>query len=192
MIKIISLFKRNYEGNWLVYDEIVEGAEWVINWVGVATVKFDGTACMIKEGKFYKRYDVKKGRTPPEDGIPCEPKPDGITKHWPWWKPVAEGPEDEYHREALYWLKQSGKFIDGTYELIGPKIQGNHYGLSEHRLILHGKKEIEAPRTFERLKEWFGENAFEGVVWHDRKTGNMVKIKRKDFGYSWPVKEKSK
>lgn len=40
MKKIISLFKRNYEGDHLVRDEIVEGAEWVIAGEGEATRKW--------------------------------------------------------------------------------------------------------------------------------------------------------
>jgi hypothetical protein len=31
MKKIISLFKRDYEGNRQVYNEVVPGAEWVTN-----------------------------------------------------------------------------------------------------------------------------------------------------------------
>lgn len=56
MKRVISLFKRDYEGNRQVYDEVVEGAEWVIAGEGIATEKIDGTACMIRNGKLYKRY----------------------------------------------------------------------------------------------------------------------------------------
>lgn len=52
MKKIISLFVRNYDGDRLVRDEIVPGAEWVVAGEGVATVKFpfgmswaDGAPC---------------------------------------------------------------------------------------------------------------------------------------------------
>lgn len=34
MNKIISLFKRDYEYTRLIYDEVVEGAEWVIQGEG--------------------------------------------------------------------------------------------------------------------------------------------------------------
>ena len=71
MKKIPSLFKRDYgEGQRLVYDEIVPGTEWVVAGEGVATRKFDGTCCMIKDGEIYRRYDLKKGRTRPEGFIP--------------------------------------------------------------------------------------------------------------------------
>ena len=44
MKKIISLFQRNYEGDRLVRDELVPGAEWVAAGEGVATRKWDGTS----------------------------------------------------------------------------------------------------------------------------------------------------
>ena len=43
MQKVISLFKRDYEGNRQIYNELVEGAEWVVAGEGVATEKIDGT-----------------------------------------------------------------------------------------------------------------------------------------------------
>ena len=60
MRKIPSLFKRDYEGTRLVYDEVVPGSEWVLAGEGVATRKWDGTACMVRDGRLYKRYDCKR------------------------------------------------------------------------------------------------------------------------------------
>jgi len=42
------------------------------------------------------------------------------------WVPAGDGPEDQWHREAFE--PQLG-LPDGTYELVGPSIQGNaeHY-----------------------------------------------------------------
>src|SRR5688572_32673379 len=100
MKKIISLFQRNYETDRLVRDEVTPGAEWVINGEGVATRKWDGTCCMIKEGVLYKRYDAKHGKTPPEGFLPAQ-EPDPVTGHWPGWLKVGNGKEDKYHREAF-------------------------------------------------------------------------------------------
>ena len=72
MKKIISLFKRDYEGTRLVYDEIVPGAEWVLADEDMATEKWDGTACLVRDGKLYKRYDAKKGQTPPVNFEPAQ------------------------------------------------------------------------------------------------------------------------
>lgn len=183
MKKIISLFQRNYEGDRLVRDEIVSGAEWVQNGEGVATEKIDGTCCMVKEGKLYKRYDAKKGKTPPLNFIPAQ-DPDSVTGHWPGWLLVTpDAPEDRWHIEAFQFQQP---LDDGTYELIGPKVQKNQYGINYHQLIKHGSTILEdAPRDYEGLKEYLSNfTHIEGIVWH-HPDGRMVKIKSKDFGIKW-------
>ena len=176
MKKIISLFQRNYDGDRLVRDEVVPGAEWVIAGYGRATRKWDGTCCLVRDGKLFKRYEVKKGKTPPADFEPANDV-DSSTGKQQGWRPVGDGPEDAYHREAF-----EGTEADGTYELVGPKIQGNPEQFDSHVLVPHGIHDVDAPRTFDELKEWFDGPGrdIEGVVWwHD---GSMVKIKAKDFG----------
>jgi hypothetical protein len=175
MKKIISLFVRDYDGNRLVRDEIVSGAEWVIHGDGVATRKYDGTCCMVKDGKLYKRYDVKNGRVAPSNFIPAQ-DPDKVTGHWPGWVPVGAGNEDKWHREAF-----KGNETDGTYELCGPQVQGNPEGFETHVLIQHGKTILEdAPRSYEGIKTYLESKNIEGIVWHHN-DGRMVKIKKKDF-----------
>lgn len=178
MQKIPSLFQRNYETDRLVRDEVVPGSEWVLNGEGLATRKYDGMACMVKDGILYKRYDVKKNRKPPENGIPCEPKPNEKTGHWPFWLPIGDGPEDKYFRDAFL-----GDETDGTYELCGPKVQGNPEYLDRHILIPHGFNFLaHVPCNFEGIKEYLRDKDIEGVVWH-HPDGRMVKIKKKDFGF---------
>src|SRR5688572_26293786 len=128
MKKIISLFKRDYDGNKLVFDEVVPGAEWVINGEGTATRKYDGTCCMISNNILYKRYDSYGGKSPPIGFIPSQ-EPDEITGHWPGFIKVSEGTQDVYHREAF---EKQRKWKDGTYELCGPKINNNNEKLSHH------------------------------------------------------------
>lgn len=189
MKKIISLFKRDLEyGKRIVYDEIVEGAEWVAAGEGVATIKTDGTSCLVKDGKLYKRYDAKHGKKPPPNFEPAQ-DPDPVTGHWPGWLPVGDGPEDQWHRDIWDRLIPHGMIAAGTYELVGPKIQGNPYGLDSHQLVKHSTawQGETPPRTFEALKAFLAGFAEEGIVWH-HPDGRMVKIKRKDFGLPWPVK----
>jgi len=183
MQKVITLFKRDYEGTRLVYDELVEGAEWVIEGEGWPTEKIDGTSVLIRDDKLYKRYDAKKGRQPPPNFEPAQ-DPDHITGHWPGWLPVGDGPEDKWHREA--WEKGGKDLPNGTYELIGPKVQGNKYQLQQHTLRLHGDVVLESvPRDFAGLREYLECNpVYEGIVWH-HEDGGMVKLKRKDFGFKW-------
>ena len=64
MKKTVSLFQRNYDGDRLVRDEIVPGAEWVAAGEGVATRKFDGTCCMVRDGKLFIKADARLGRRP--------------------------------------------------------------------------------------------------------------------------------
>jgi hypothetical protein len=184
MQKVISLFKLDYEGTRLVFNELVEGAEWVVAGEGRATEKIDGTSCLIRGGKLYKRYDAKKGKTPPANFERAQEEPDPVTGHWPGWVPVSDkDPGDKWHIEA--WLN-SGQLPDATYELIGPKVQGNMYGLQKHIFRLHGDVNLEnVPTDFEGLKVYFEAHPqYEGIVWH-HPDGRMVKIKRRDFGFKW-------
>lgn len=183
MQKIISLFQRNYDGDRLVRDEIVPGAEWVIRGEGVATEKFDGTSCMIRDGKLFKRYDAKPGRTPPP-GFEQSGEVDPVTGRVQGWVPVGDGPEDRWHREAFE--DRSSVPADGTYELIGPKVQGNPHQAVLHHLIPHGNEPLAtAPRDFEGIRAYLAATPIEGIVWH-HEDGRMVKIKARDFGIRWP------
>jgi hypothetical protein len=181
MKKTVSLFARNYDGDRLVRDEIVPDAEWVVAGEGVATRKFDGTCCLVRAGRLFKRYDAKQGKTPPAGFEPAQ-EPDAATGHWPGWLPVGDGPEDARHREALEASSRHAFLSDGTYELCGPKVQGNPERLDSHVLIRHGIIVLsDCPRTFDALRDYLAERDIEGIVWH-HSDGRMVKIKGKDFG----------
>lgn len=186
MRKIISLFQRNYGDDRLVRDEVVPGAEWVLAGEGVATRKYDGTCCLWQGGVLYKRYELKRGKTAP-DGFIAAQEADAVTGDMPGWVPVGDGPDDQYHREALHTMLHcdipSAPHIPGTCELLGPKIQGNAEGCIRHVLMFHDRAEkINAPRDFDGLKIYLTEhNDIEGIVWH-HPDGRMVKIKGKDFG----------
>lgn len=186
MKKIISLFQRNYDGDRLVRNEVTPGAEWVLAGEGVPTRKFDGTCCMVREGRLFKRFDVKSGRRPPPNFEPAQDS-DPVTGHWPGWVPVGDGPDDRWHRDAFghYSLGEGGTELpDGTYELCGPKIQGDPEGFGVHVLVPHGKTIIVGAslRSFDEIREFLlsEPDRMEGIVWH-HPDGRMVKIKRRDF-----------
>lgn len=201
MRKIPSLFVRDWNGDKeLVTSVVTPGSEWVTAGEGRATRKWDGTACLVRDGKLWKRYDAKGGKTPPIGWVPCQPEPDPITGHHPGWVPIGDGPDDRWHREGFERLKEQAAalmmvwpaFCDGnTYELVGPAVNTNHEGFAEHRLIVHGDTffEPEPPRDFDGLKAWFETHAVEGIVWWRERHGpcDMVKIKRRDFGLPWPA-----
>lgn len=189
MKKIPSVFKRDYLGTRLVYDEVVSGSEWVLAGEGVPTEKVDGTSCMVRGGVLYKRFDRKRWydtlnpKPAPPGWEPCEPEPNEHTGHWPGWVPVGDGPEDAYHREAMI-----ASLPDGTYELLGPKVQGNPYGLPAHHLYRHGSHRFDRDDllSFGAIRSFLAGRLIEGIVWH-HPDGRMAKIKRKDFGLPWPV-----
>lgn len=66
MKKIPALFVREYDnkGNFKLTKGITPGMEWVFNGEGEATVKYDGSATMYKDGVFYKRYDANIKKWP--------------------------------------------------------------------------------------------------------------------------------
>lgn len=183
MRKTITLFQRNYDGDRLVRDEVTPGAEWVLTGEGSPTRKWDGTACMVRAGRLYKRYDAKVGRTPPEGFEAAQEDADAVTGHLPGWLPVGDGPDDRWHRAAL---AAAGALPDGTYELLGPKVQGNREGFDEHVLIPHGNEVLaDVPRDFAGLKAYLAAHDIEGIVWwHDLGDPNCdkVKLKKRDFG----------
>jgi len=194
--KTISLFQRNYDGDHLVRNEVVPGAEWVLAGEGVATRKYDGMCCAIIGGKFFKRLEIQAGKIPPPGWAQAD-SVDTTTGKQQGWILVGEGPEDRWFREALARGKcvtypfvagcnsrvdREWPTFDATYELLGPKVQGNPEGFDEHVLLLHeGAQALDAPRDFDGLRAWFDGKDIEGVVWH-HPDGRMVKIKTKDFG----------
>lgn len=187
------------KGRFLATDQVTPGCEWVINGEGVATRKWDGTCCMIRDGILYKRYDAKQGKTPPHGFEPAQ-DPDPITGHWPGW--LRANREDK----ADKWLYQSldnslayGMLIgDGTYEAIGPKINGGKdasglfgagFDSNAHYLMKHGDWALPYLKPMANIEDWkryFSEvnPHIEGIVFH-HPDGRMCKVKRTDFGLKW-------
>lgn len=197
MKKIPTLFERQFSGHKVVgiNSNVTPGCEFVLEGKGIATVKIDGACCAVIDGKFYKRYDAKNGKKPPEGAIPCC-DPDPITGHWPHWVQVQpDNPADRWFIEALKNRSldigsEDGPFggiMSGTYEAIGPHFQSNPYGLKMDILVRHGMKPAFAERTFEGILKWLQEHEEEGIVfWLDGEP--RCKIKRTDFGLEWPVR----
>lgn len=179
MKKIISLFERDYTNKRrLVINKITEGAEWVIEGKGVATRKFDGTCVMISNGKYYKRYEIKKDKKSPIDFIATNQRDLETGKQQGWIPVIFSNSDNKYHVEAF-----NENLQDGTYELCGPRIQKNPEKFDSHCLILHGSFVIDnVPVEFEELKDWLIDKDIEGIVWHHLTEDKMVKIKKKDFG----------
>lgn len=202
-----TLFKINHykEGKRTVrkiINEINEGCEWVLT-DGIPTRKFDGSACLIKDGILYKRFDAKinkktgKRRAIPEGAIQCISESDPITGHFPHWILVDfDEPENWMHKEAFENIRNdylyiyeliNGNLKDGTYELCGPNINGNKDCIPKHIFIPHGIDilNIKKPYSFEKIKEFLAMVLIEGIVFHHKTDNRMCKIRRKDFGFNW-------
>ena len=185
MKKIPTLFVRNFDEhhNKTITREVAPCMEWVLAGEGVATIKIDGSCCAIIDGRFYRRYDAKKGKQPPANAISCC-DPDPVTGHWPHWLPVEENdPGAKWFLEAY---RNAENITDGTYEAIGPHFQNNPYHLERDTLVRHGIYEVEVERSFEGIRNFLDNHVIEGLVfWKDDEP--WCKIKRSDYGLLWPI-----
>jgi hypothetical protein len=179
MRKIPTLFDRDWNGDRSrVVPTLHPACGWVAAGEGVATRKLDGTSCLIAEGRLFKRRELKKGQAAPPGFVTADF--DEETGKTVGWLPVGDGPEDRWHREAF-----SAGLADGTYELIGPNVQGNPERVPTNRLVPHSSPDLviteQVPTSFEGLAQWLLAKDMEGIVWHHR-DGRMAKIKLRDFG----------
>lgn len=174
MKKILTLFERDRNTH-LVINQVTPGCEWVLAGEGVVTRKLNGTCCLIQGGKLYKRRELARHNNAFPDGFVAAGPPDPVTGKIQGWMPVTAS--DKWHLEAF-----DANLGDGTYELMGPKIQGNDDDLDRHVLVPHGIEIWEnIPRTFWGLRTFlYGAPKLEGFVFH-HPDSRMAKIKRKDF-----------
>ncbi|WP_375560955.1 hypothetical protein ACE193_25240 [Bernardetia sp. OM2101] len=191
MEKIPTIFDRNWETNRKVNDKLVVTDFDFEN--AIATEKLDGTNVRITV-RNHTVVRVEKRRNPDK-----KQKANGIKD--PWYVDAnKENSEDKYIFEAVENTDFSD-VPDGEWsaEALGEKIQGNPLNLKGHTLFIFSlenwlEKVVykNAPTTFEQLKKWlpnqktkFGnqqiDTGIEGIVWHNLKTGQMCKIKVKDF-----------
>ena len=187
MKKIPTLFVRDWDGDRrYVLPEVTPGCEWVINGEGIPTRKFDGTCVMFDGENWCARREVKKDKLPPPGFVEIET--DDETGKTVGWEPLEQSAFARWHADAISALHERwgpGPFkawSPGTYELTGPKINGNPEDLDAHRLIKHEYADVldDAPRDFAGLAAWLHNNRYEGIVWH-HPDGRMAKIKKRDF-----------
>jgi hypothetical protein len=178
MKKIPTIFMRDPENMSLVLPDPNLVCVWVFAGEGVARRKYDGTCVMVKYGKYFKRHTVKKGKEKPLHFIEVDFDPN-TGKHFGW-VPVENIKENKYHLEAF---NRHLLWHDGTYELVGPKIQGNPENRHFHELIFHKTAERFplVPRGYTALKTWIRRIDIEGLVFY-HPDGRMAKIKKRDFG----------
>ncbi len=181
MRKIPTLFLRTDDMRHIT-REVNPACQWVLDGEGVATRKWDGTCCKVEGGKLFARREVKPGQTVPDDF--AHEETDCATGKAFGWVPVGDGPEWAHHAEA--WARfATTDNGDGTYELIGPKINGNRDHWPHHALVRHGMcvPMLPVDRTYDGLRDLLTGVCrldWEGLVFH-HPDGRMAKIKAKDF-----------
>lgn len=179
MNKIPTLFVRNTEDRRYVTREVTPGCEWVIEGVGRPTRKFDGTCVLLTEdGDWWARREVKPDKWSPPDFM--QENYDPVTGKRVGWEPAEQSSFWRYLQEAIH---NPNSYIPrpGTYELCGPKINGNPEELPNHTVVPHGYITIaDNPRTFESLASYMAQTTYEGIVWH-HPDGRMCKLKKRDF-----------
>jgi hypothetical protein len=187
MRKIPTVFVRDEADRRHVTRDITPGCEWVFTDAGVrATRKYDGTCVMYDGHRWWARREVKPGKTAPNGFV--EVDHDEVTGKTVGWEPVEQSAFFKYLVEAAGDIDEEddGPWAPGTFELVGPKINGNPERRERHTLIRHERAEVldSFERTFDGLRaaviahhEYAGA---EGIVWH-HPDGRMAKLKRRDF-----------
>ena len=180
MRKIPTVFVRNPDDRRFVSREITPGCEWVFTDppVAVPTRKYDGTCCMLDDdGRWWARREVRPGKSTPTNFQLVQT--DHVTGKLVGWEPIEQSGFVKFHTEAV-----DCSFINGpgTYELVGPRINGNPERQDMHVLVRHAEAQqlAEVPQDFDGLWAWLYRHPYEGIVWHGP-DGKMAKLKAKDF-----------
>lgn len=198
MKKVPTLFVRDHKKDHQIIDVVKPECEWVTQGLGVPTYKWDGTATMHHSGVWYVRRTVKhvttdmyheymlRASSKKYKSFPSAFRLEGFdsnTQQAVGWVPATGVDLEPFLVDAL---RNNGiDWNDGTYELIGPKINGNKHNLDRHRLMPHGQPIPEdVPTDWTGLYNFLKDFNYEGVVWW-RVDGHRAKIKRRDFGLDW-------
>lgn len=186
MNKVPTIFERDWDGDRSrVLNQPVPECAWVFEGYGVPTRKYDGTCVAFDGSKWYARREIKPGKDePPGFRLLAHDPETGKTVGW---EPIEQSPFYKFFEEAV--INYNAKLVEsmplnsGTYELIGPKVQGNPERRQSHELILHANAQeiMCATRTFESIRAVMEPLDIEGIVFHNA-DGRMGKIKKRDFG----------
>lgn len=212
MKKIPTLFMRDHKTGFVI-PEINPKAEWVFEKAQPALRKYDGTCVglflSVKgeiringgvgsgevdksediTGVWLARHTVPGRMLPPDDFI--EEEFDPSTGKTFGWIPIEQSSFYKFFLEAKGDLE--AEYV-GTYELCGPKINGNPEGFKKHKLVFHWTAErianvhvldiheMSVEDAYESLKTTLGYMPIEGVIFRSPIHG-MAKLKRKDFKY---------
>lgn len=166
MRKIPTLFERDWDSNDKhVIDIPTPGCAWVLKpeIETIATFKWNGSAVMAtRAGTLYKRRSVKPGQERPREFWQTG-DPDPETGKAVGWVPAdRDDPADARHWEAYdaFMASDQKGQRHGTFELVGPGVQGNPHKLEAVELKRHGDDTVPgvveaAHHGYTGLLSWF-------------------------------------
>jgi hypothetical protein len=179
--KIATIFIRDWDNNpKYVTREPNPECAWVFAGEGTATRKYDGTCVRFDGEHWWARREVKPGKTDPAGFLLIEE--DAETAKRVGWEPAEQTGFAKYLTQAI----RGDAWLPGTYELCGPKVNGNPERYLEHRLIRHDDAALIRPfsLTWEGIRDTVHvlaeHEGIEGIVWH-HEDGRMAKVKARDF-----------
>jgi hypothetical protein len=166
--------ETNPENDWVFTDPTV-----------VAYRKLDGASAAIINGNIYSRYMSRQRKNTaaqvPLNGIPAQLNIDEATQTHPYWVPAEAKGTGKHHYNAF--INQPG-LPDGTYELIGPSINGNPDDVVINTLMSHNADSllVKLPEVITReiLKQLIISQPWEGLVFRNS-NDDMCKLRRVDF-----------
>ena len=179
----------------LVSTTLVEGKQFI------PTFKRDGTAVFCDaDGDWFTRRAVKTGKQAPDGFIALETDPNTGTTFG--WEPKDSSPMKKFLNKAIEkFIQDNGTEPprNTTFELLGPKINGNPEHVDSEELRIHGNEKatdfptiqdiLDSDEPFDMLKPIFADfraKHIEGIVfWIADEDGNLIeprfKIRCKDF-----------
>jgi hypothetical protein len=184
MRKIPTLFVRDFDHDpRYVTREVHPDCKWVLDGEGQATRKYDGTCVMFDGDRWWARREIKPGKAAPA-GF-AEVEHDDETGKTAGWEPAEQSSFARYHAEALRNEAANGTASElgpGTYELCGPKVNGNPEAFASAVLVPHAEAQLlsDVPLDFDALAAYLHAQPYEGIVWH-HEDGRMAKLKARDF-----------
>ena len=178
MKKIPTLYARNPGNRRYVTDELAV----LLPDDSVSTEKIDGTCVMFDGERWWARRELRRGGTEPEGWVFVNF--DETTGKTIGWEPAERSGFYKYLIEAVD--NETLKVESGTYELYGPKINGNTARVKKHRLYRHGTRIPVYPWnpgwTADVVKRWVLAlpAQVEGIVWW-YEDEPIAKLKKRDI-----------
>lgn len=188
MRKIPTIFLKDCTGDHrYVTSEPNPACAWVFAGEGTPTRKYDGQCVMWDAQEWWTRCSVARGGLFPASFRKVEH--DETTGRTVGWRRAGRTAYEKPLHEAA---SEFPVLQLGTYELVGPDINGNPERWLRHHLIRHaiglpGDTTLDyvqtlgsVPLGYDELLGWLSVHPYEGVVWY-HPDGLRAKIKRSDY-----------